>query len=174
MKIIKFKIQGPYKIIQKKHLDKRGSFIEAYNKKNFKIIKANFVQDNLVFSKNKYIFRGFHFQKKFPQGKLINVIQGSILDFALDIRKKSKTYGQYIEVKLNKPNEFFWIPRGFAHGYLTLKKNTIVKYKVDNYWFKSDDCCINFINQIPKLKKIKQKILMSSKDLEAPEFNIND
>ena len=119
------------------HEDERGCFFESYNEKEFhkKIGKINFVQDNESFSKFGTL-RGLHFQKKpYEQSKLVRVIKGKIQDVAVDIRKKSPTYLKYISVFLSEQNKRqLFIPKGFAHAFLVLSDESIVSYKVDNFY----------------------------------------
>jgi len=117
--------------------DNRGYFFESYNQKQFieKIGKINFIQDNE--SKSDFgVLRGLHYQDQ-PNGqsKLVRVIKGEIQDIAVDIRKESETYLQYISVNLSSGNKNqLYIPKGFAHGFLVLSSEAIVSYKVDNYF----------------------------------------
>ena len=119
------------------HNDERGYFIEVFRQSIFDNIgrKIKFVQDNIVYTKNSGIIRGLHYQLSKPQGKLINVISGEILDVAVDIRQGSPYFGQYININLSsEKNEILFIPEGFAHGYLVMKPNTILQYKCTNYY----------------------------------------
>ena len=117
------------------HNDNRGIFLKHIIIRNFKKIgKINFVQDNE--SKSSYgVLRGLHFQKKpYEQSKLVRVIKGEIQDVAVDLRKNSKTYLDYVSVILNDTNKKqLFIPKGFGHGYLVLSDEAIVTYKVDNF-----------------------------------------
>ena len=118
--------------------DNRGYFFEAFNLKKFQeITNSNytFVQDNQSCS-NKNILRGLHCQlPPHPQGKLVSVNQGAILDVAVDIRVNSKTYGESIELEINSTNKkMLWIPPGFAHGFISLEDNTILNYKCTDYY----------------------------------------
>ena len=117
--------------------DSRGFFLESYNYNDFKElgIENIFVQDN--HSKSlKGVLRGLHFQKEdYSQAKLISVLKGGILDIVVDLRKNSETFGKYIAVELNEKNKkMFFIPRNFAHGFLTLEDNTEFFYKCDNFY----------------------------------------
>ena len=117
--------------------DSRGYFLESFNKKEFErnIGKIDFVQDNE--SKSTYgVLRGLHYQlPPFAQSKLVRVIKGEVLDVAVDIRKGSPTFGKHVAVELSEENKKqLFIPRGFAHGFLTLSKEAIFTYKVDNYY----------------------------------------
>ena len=121
--------------------DSRGSFQESYNKKKLeKLIKKkiDFVQDNISISKNN-VLRGIHYQINNPQAKLVNVLKGSILDIAVDLRKKSKTFRRWQAFFLNEQdNKFLWIPEGFGHAFLSLKKDSQLFYKVNNFYDPKD------------------------------------
>ena len=137
MKLIKTKIPGLIILEPYIYSDPRGYFFESYNKSKFDHFfgDINFIQDNESKSK-KGVLRGFHFQRPpYDQAKLVRCIQGEVLDIALDLRKKSKTYGKYEKVILSgdKKNQFF-IPKGFAHAFLVLSKSAIFSYKVDNVY----------------------------------------
>ena len=123
-----------------KIVDSRGFFFEIYNKKDFiKLkIKDNFLQDNISFSKKKYTFRGIHHQvKPLQQAKLIRVLSGSIVDYIVDLRINSKSYGNYVKINLSdKKLNLVYIPIGFGHGFLTLENNTLIQYKVSNFYSK--------------------------------------
>jgi dTDP-4-dehydrorhamnose 3,5-epimerase len=137
MKFQKFEIEGLVLIEPKVFEDSRGYFFESYNKKIFSDngIEAEFVQDNQSMSQ-KGVVRGLHFQAPpYAQGKLVRVLQGSVIDVAVDLRKNSPTYGQHLSVKLTADNKkMFYIPEGFAHGFVTLEDNTIFSYKCTNYY----------------------------------------
>jgi len=132
MKITKTKIKGLLIIEPQVFGDERGFFLETYNQKEYKKegIKYDFVQDNLSKS-TKGVLRGLHYQiNPFAQGKLVQVIQGAVLDVAVDIRFGSPTFGQYVSVELNEKNKKqFWISPGFAHGFVSLRDKTIFSYK---------------------------------------------
>lgn len=118
--------------------DDRGYFFESFHQQKFNEFvgkQINFAQDNESKS-SKNVLRGLHFQAPpFAQGKLVRVIQGSVLDVALDIRKSSKTYGQFVSFVLSADNKMqAFIPEGFAHGFLTLEDQTIFQYKCTNYY----------------------------------------
>jgi len=124
--------------------DTRGYFLESYNQKKLeKVIKTNFVQDNESLSQ-KNVLRGLHLQKPpFAQAKLVRVIQGSILDVAVDLRKKSDTYLQHFKLILSGENKKqLFVPVGFAHGFLCLEKNTILNYKCSNYYHAESEASI--------------------------------
>lgn len=166
MKIYKTKINGLILIKTKSFTDNRGHFFESYNKKIYsKIgIKDPFVQSNFSLSK-KNVLRGLHFQKKKPQGKLISVIKGEILDVVVDIRKNSKTYGKYASFLLSKNNGYqLWIPKNFAHGFLSLSNNTIVNYKCTDFYESKDQNTILWSDKDLKINWNIKKPILSKKD----------
>ena len=135
------------------HEDIRGSFKESFHLDKIEQAvkrKIYFCQDNLVESK-KGVIRGLHYQMSpFSQSKLVSVIKGRVLDVIVDIRKGSPTFGKYIKTELSENNQkYIFIPRGFAHGYITLSQNSIFHYKVDNYYEKKSERSIAFDD--PKL-----------------------
>ncbi|QJD95652.1 dTDP-4-dehydrorhamnose 3,5-epimerase [Mucilaginibacter robiniae] len=175
MKITTTTIEGLLIIEPRIFPDDRGYFYESYNQQKFQEagITANFVQDNQSFSQ-KGTLRGLHGQADpFAQGKLVRVLQGSVLDVAVDIRKNSPTYGQHVTVELNGDNHVqFWIPPGFLHGFVTLEDNTIFTYKVTNFYDKASE--IGVIWNDPQLAigwSINEKdVLLSPKDELLPTF----
>lgn len=142
MNIISTPISGLLVIEPKVFKDHRGYFYESYNATAFKEagIDAVFVQDNQSLSQ-KGILRGLHFQAPpHAQGKLVRVIKGAVLDVVVDIRKTSPTYGQHYSIELTEENfKMFWIPEGFAHGFLTLKDDTIFSYKCTDVYNKASE-----------------------------------
>jgi dTDP-4-dehydrorhamnose 3,5-epimerase len=149
--------------------DSRGSFQESYNKKKFeKLIKKkiDFVQDNISISK-KNVLRGIHYQINNPQAKLVNVLKGSILDIAVDLRKKSKTFGKWQAFFLNEQdNKFLWIPEGFGHAFLSLKKDSQLFYKVNNFYDPKDQNVIIWNDSLLNIKwPLKKKPIISKQDL---------
>ncbi len=122
--------------------DQRGSFFELFNNKRFisSKLKTNFVQDNISFSKKKNTIRGLHYQMKpYEQSKLLCLMAGSIIDVFIDARINSKNFGKSYSVHLKKMGEAIFIPKGFLHGFCTLEKNTLVGYKVDEYYNKESE-----------------------------------
>ena len=177
MHIIKTKLEGVVIIKTTQFKDPRGWFTESCNKNILKSLKVKFVQDNISYNKKIYTFRGLHFQNKpYQQAKLIRVDQGAILDFILDLRSNSKTYLQMITIKLDDQNhKQIFIPKGLAHGFLTLKPNTKVFYKVDEYYSKQHDKGFNILD--PKIKITgfnKAKFHLSSKDKNLPFLHANN
>lgn len=127
--------------------DERGYFFESFNEKAFKemVADVDFVQDNE--SKSSYgVVRGLHFQKPpYAQSKLVRVVRGAVVDFAVDIRRGSPTYGTWNAVYLSAENhKQFFIPRGFAHGFISLSDDTVFQYKCDNYYNKESEGALNF------------------------------
>ncbi|MBM9589146.1 dTDP-4-dehydrorhamnose 3,5-epimerase [Leptospira sp. 201903075] len=147
MKTQNFPISGPVLILPTVHGDDRGFFLESFKASEYTAlgIPELFQQDNHSKS-NKNVLRGLHFQAPpMDQGKLVRVVKGSVLDIAVDIRKNSKTYGQYVSVTLTEKNhEIFWVPSGFAHGFLVLEDNTEFLYKVTNEYSKESEGGILF------------------------------
>jgi len=138
MIIEKLSIPEVLLIKPKLYFDDRGAFFESFNDKKFKELSGldiNFVQDNVSFSK-KGVLRGLHFQQApFEQAKLVQVLKGKVLDVAVDIRENSPSYGKYVSYELSDENNFqLFIPRGFAHGFLTLSEEVVFSYKCDNYY----------------------------------------
>ena len=175
MKITKTKIEGLIIFEPQIFEDDRGSFFESWNENVFKKYLKNikFVQDNQSVSK-KNSLRGLHFQDlPYAQGKLVRVIKGSVLDVAVDLRKKSKTYGRHEKIILSaKNNKIFWIPEGFAHGFISLEEDTIFSYKCTNFYNKDSERTILWND--PKLNinwSIKTKPLVSEKDLIGERFD---
>ena len=137
----KTKIEDLYIVKPKFYGDQRGYFVETYNEKDFHTLGLTyrFVQDNQSKSK-KGVLRGLHFQKKHPQAKLVRVIQGKVFDVAVDLRKKSQTYGQWVGITLSEDNpEMFMIPKGFAHGFVVLSESAIFSYKCDDFYHPEDE-----------------------------------
>lgn len=170
-------IEGVITLCPVIHEDGRGFFSETYNKQTLEKnkININFVQDNHSLSKDSGVVRGLHFQSEpYAQDKLIRVISGSIFDVAVDLRAKSTTYGKYVSRVLSDKNwKQLLVPKGFAHGFCTLEKNTEVIYKVSNYY--APDCDKGIMWNDPDLK-IKwpienDKAILSDKDKKQPLFN---
>ena len=138
---IKTNIKDVYIIEPQVFGDERGYFFESYKKQEFDKngLCFNFVQDNQSKSK-KGVLRGLHFQKQFPQAKLVRVLQGEVFDVAVDLRKNSPTYGKWTGVILSEENKkMFLIPRGFAHGFLVLSDTAVFSYKCDDYYHPEDE-----------------------------------
>lgn len=148
MNFIATKLEGCYIIEPKIILDDRGYFMESFNENTFQEginQRVHFVQDNQSFSSNG-VLRGLHYQTgEHAQAKLVRVLQGEVLDVAVDIRPNSKTYGQYEAVHLSGENQKqFFVPRGFAHGFLVLSETATFFYKCDNFYNKESEGGIIF------------------------------
>lgn len=141
IKVTKCPIEGLYIIEPAVHGDARGYFMETYNQKDMAEFGLNmvFVQDNQSMS-IKGVLRGLHFQKQYPQGKLVRVIKGRVFDVAVDLRAGSKTYGQWFGVELTEENKKqFYITEGFAHGFLVLSDTAEFCYKVTDFYHPGDE-----------------------------------
>mgnify|MGYP001465436588 CR=1 FL=1 len=138
MQIERFDVEGIVAILPVKRGDSRGFFSETYRRDALVAegITSDFVQDNHVYSAERGVLRGLHFQiPPHAQGKLVRCARGSILDVSVDIREGSPTYGRHVAVELSADNwKQLWVPPGFAHGYVTLEPNCEVIYKVTDYW----------------------------------------
>ncbi len=141
IKVTKCAIEGLYIIEPTVHGDSRGYFVETYNQQDMHEagLTMNFVQDNQSCS-TKGVLRGLHFQKEHPQGKLVRVIKGTVFDVAVDLRKDSKTYGQWCGVELSEENKKqFYISEGFAHGFLVLSDIAEFCYKCTDFYHPGDE-----------------------------------
>ena len=176
MKITKTPLDGCIIIEPNVFVDKRGYFLESFNQKQFEAAinqKVEFIQDNESFS-TKGVLRGLHYQRgKFAQAKLVRVINGEVLDVAVDLRQNSPTFGKHAAIKLTHNNKKqLFVPRGFAHGFVVLSETAIFSYKCDNYYNKSSEAGIIFNDktlsidwQIPA-----DEIIVSEKDLALPNL----
>ena len=173
-------LKGPLIIKPDIFKDNRGFFYESWNQKTFEDsikVSAKFTQDNHSFS-NFGVLRGLHYQiEPRPQGKLVRCTSGEIFDVAVDIRKNSDTFGEWVSIILNNENKYlFWIPIGFAHGFLSIKEKTEVLYKASGNWSKNHDRSIRWndkkININWPLKQFNiKKPSLSDKDANAPCLN---
>ena len=134
-------ISGLYVIEPEIHKDERGYFMETYNKKDFEDagLSMEFVQDNQS-SSVRGVLRGLHYQKQYPQGKLVRAVRGSVFDVAVDLRTYSDTYGMWYGVELSEDNKKqFYIPEGFAHGFLVLSERAEFAYKCTDFYHPGDE-----------------------------------
>lgn len=172
MNYISTAIEGVWIIEPKVFLDARGYFFEAFKKDEFErqIGKINFIQDNESMS-SYGVLRGLHYQKgEFSQAKLVRVIKGKVFDVAVDIRRHSSTFGQYVGVELSEENKRqLFIPRGFAHGFLVLSDHAVLTYKVDNIYAPQSEASIRFDDPDIAINWNlgKEQMLLSEKDLNA-------
>ncbi len=178
MKIYPLKIQDVKILTPNKFDDSRGFFSETYNKNTLleNDINIDFVQDNHSNTLHKNVIRGLHFQTEpFAQDKLVRVISGSILDVAVDIRKDSPTFGEHVTKKISAENfEQILVPKGFAHGFLTLEDNTSVIYKVSNYYSPENDKGIIWNDDDLSIDwgvDKSEEIFLSEKDSIQPSFH---
>jgi dTDP-4-dehydrorhamnose 3,5-epimerase len=173
MKFIKTEIPEVVVIEPNVFNDERGYFYESFRHDKFisNIRPINFIQENE--SKSGYgVFRGFHYQiEPYVQSKLVRVIEGKILDIAVDIREGSPCFGKFIVEELSEENKKqLFIPRGFAHGYLVLSEKCIFQYKVDNYYSKESERGFIYNSLKIKFPVPDDKILVSDKDAILPSF----
>ena len=172
MDYIKTEIDGVWIIQPKVFNDARGYFFEAWKKEEFEqhVGRVDFIQDNE--SKSSYgVLRGLHYQKgDFSQAKLVRVIKGRVVDVAVDIRRNSPTFGKHVMVELSDENKRqFFIPRGFAHGFLVLSDEAVFTYKVDNPYAPQSEASIRFDDPDLAIKWPidVNDVLTSAKDLDA-------
>jgi dTDP-4-dehydrorhamnose 3,5-epimerase len=174
MEVIKTSLEGLLIIKPAVFADDRGYFFESYNEEKFKAagLAVNFLQDNESKSK-KGVLRGLHFQAPpFGQGKLVRVMRGAVLDVAVDIRKNSPTYGKWDSIVLSGENKWmFWIPAGFAHGFVTLEDDTVFFYKCTNVYNKSSEGSIIWNDTDLGIDWGIRDPLISEKDSLSPRFN---
>ncbi len=175
MEYIKTEIDGVYIIEPKVFNDARGYFMEAWKQAEFNdhIGKVDFIQDNE--SKSSYgVLRGLHYQKgDLSQAKLVRVIKGKVLDVAVDIRKSSPTFGKHVMVELSEENKRqFFIPRGFAHGFLVLSEEAVFTYKVDNPYAPQAETGIRWNDPDLAIEWPidSSEVQTSEKDLKQPFF----
>ena len=169
---------GPIAIFPKVYKDDRGYFYETFNEKEFKekVGDIDFVQDNESMSAYGTI-RGMHFQAgEHAQAKLVRVLKGAVIDVVIDIRPESENFGKYFYVYLSEENKRqFFVPRGFAHGFIALQDNTIFQYKCDNFYNKESERSIFFGDaglNIPWVAWVNpDKFKVSEKDLHAQLFS---
>ncbi len=172
--LVKTSIEGVLIIKPKVFEDRRGYFIETYNKKDFEEnnLFYDFVQDNQSKS-TKGVLRGLHFQKTYQQAKLVRVINGVVFDVAVDLRKGSKTYGKWVGVILSSENrEMLLIPRGFAHGFLVLSDIAEFTYKCDNFYHPEDEGGIIWNDPDIQIQwpVLSEDIVLSDKDKKHPSL----
>ena len=168
------KIEGVYIITPKVFGDNRGYFMETYNEADFKEVGLDytFVQDNQSSSKQG-VLRGLHFQKTFPQAKLVRVLKGKVFDVAVDLREGSETYGEWVSAVLSEENHRqLLIPRGFAHGFLVVSDHAEFAYKCDNLYHPEDEGGLMYDDPDIEIEwpEIGCDYILSDKDMEHPTF----
>lgn len=173
MEIIKTDLEGLVVIQARVFEDERGFFFESYNKKVLaeQGFEETFVQDNLSKSQ-KGVLRGLHFQKPpHAQGKLIQVIKGAVIDVAVDIRKDSPSYGKHFSIELNEQNKTqLFVPAGFAHGFLTLKDETIFSYKCTDFYHPESEAALKWNDPDLNIDWSVSDPIISEKDKKAQSF----
>lgn len=176
MEVIKTAIEGVFIIEPRVFGDARGYFFESFNAREFAEktgVHVNFVQDNESMS-HYGVLRGLHFQQPpYTQAKLVRVVKGSVLDVAVDIRKNSPTYGQYVSIELTGENHLqFFVPKGFAHGFSVLSDEVIFQYKCDEFYAPQSEGALAWDD--PDLaidwRLPADKVLLSEKDRHHPNF----
>jgi len=170
VKVTETKLEGVLIIEPKVFGDTRGWFMETYNKNKTPQITCDFVQDNQSFSAQKGTLRGIHFQKPpMEQAKLVRCSRGAFMDYAVDLRPESSTYKQWICVELTEENKKqLFVPRGFGHGFITLKDNTEIQYKADNYYSPEHDSAILWSDPEIGINWGTDEPVVSEKDATAP------
>ena len=175
MEYTKTKLDGAFLIDPKVFNDSRGYFFEAWKREEFarNVGNVDFVQENE--SKSSFgVLRGLHYQKgEFSQAKLVRVIKGRVLDVAVDLRKASPTFGEYLMVDLNEDNKrMFFIPRGFAHGFVVMSEEAVFTYKVDNVYAPQAEACIRYDDPTLNIEWPIDgaKLVLSEKDLKGTSF----
>lgn len=175
----KCKINGLYEIQPKLLGDERGYFLETYSEKDFfdAGLTMKFVQDNQSRS-TKYVLRGLHFQKKYPQGKLVRALEGKVYDVAVDLRENSPTFGKYHGAVLDSEiQNMFYIPKGVAHGYCVLTDSAIIVYKCTDFYHPEDEGGLMWndpligIDWESVLPEITKTALLSEKDKKHEPFS---
>ncbi|MGA7751038.1 MAG: dTDP-4-dehydrorhamnose 3,5-epimerase [Gallionella sp.] len=151
--------------------DDRGFFFESFNRRRFAELTGrdvDFVQDNHSRSARN-VLRGLHYQIRHPQGKLVRVVQGAVLDVAVDIRKSSPTFGQHAALELSAENKLMlWIPEGFAHGFYVLTETAEFLYKTTDYWYPEHERCIRWDDPALTIDwKLQAAPMVSGKDAQG-------
>ncbi|WP_286779265.1 MULTISPECIES: dTDP-4-dehydrorhamnose 3,5-epimerase [Sphingobacterium] len=176
MKVTETKLKGCFILEPAKYGDSRGYFMESFNAKTFNELtgtNTHFVQDNQSYS-TRGVLRGLHAQAgEHAQAKLVRVLQGEVIDVAVDVRPNSDTFGQYVAVNLSADNNLqLFVPRGFLHGFVVLSETATFFYKCDNFYHKESECGVNPLDedlavdwQIPV-----EEMVLSEKDQSAPTF----
>ncbi len=175
MEIIETPLKDCVIVKSKKFGDDRGFFLETFNQKklsekglDFEVKQVNFARSS------KNVLRGLHFQKEpYSQGKLIGVVNGSVLDVVADLRPGSPTYLQYFKLELTNPDTLLFVPRGFAHGYYTLEDNTIFHYAVDNFYSPEHEGGLRYDDPVINIDwGFTDTPIISNKDLQQPYLKL--
>ncbi len=173
MEIIETKLLDCLIIKPKLFEDERGFFMETFQANRYldcANIHSSFVQDNHSYS-SKNVLRGLHYQRNQPQGKLVRVVQGEVFDVAVDLRKDSPTYGQWESIVLSEKNKLqFWVPPGFAHGFLVLSESADFLYKCTSFYKPEDEGCIVWNDPDLNIEWPIRSPILSRKDSEGSFF----
>jgi len=174
MVVTETKLKGCFIIEPNFFVDERGHFMESFNEKSFNTAiktQVHFVQDNQSFS-TRGVVRALHYQiGEDAQAKLVRVLSGKVLDIAVDLRKESPTFGHHLAIELSSENKKqLFIPRGFAHGFITLSETVEFFYKCDNYYNKSAEAGIRYDDEELGINWImpKRQYILSAKDIKLP------
>ena len=169
MKLIKTNIPGPLLIKSEIYKDSRGYLRETF--RNYLLGNIKFPFDVMSYSKKK-VLRGLHIQTQKTQAKMITVTHGKIFDVAVDLRKKSKTFGKYVGIIISDKSDFsFYIPKGFAHGFMCLSENCTVNYKCSNYRDANSEKTLNWNDKSVKIKWPFKNPILSKKDSIGLDLN---
>lgn len=174
MKAIKTNIPDLLIIEPRVFGDDRGFFYESFNRLKFAELTGrdvDFVQDNHSRSA-KNVLRGLHYQIQRPQAKLVRVVQGAVLDVAVDIRKSSPTFGQHVVLELSAENKrMFWMPEGFAHGFVVLSETADFLYKTTDYWYPEHERCLRWDDAELAIDwQLQESPVLSGKDFQGKAF----
>lgn len=175
VQITKCAIEGLYEIQPKVFGDSRGFFLETYSQRDYfeAGLDMQFVQDNM--SKSRYgVLRGLHYQKTHPQGKLVSVAQGQVFDVAVDLRYGSPTFGKYHSLILSaEKHNMFYVPKGFAHGFVVLSETALFTYKCTDFYYPEDEAGISWNDKTIGIKwpELTCEPLLSEKDKANPAFD---
>ncbi len=165
-------IEGVYVIEPKVFGDERGYFMETYSAADFEEagLRYDFVQDNQS-SSRRGVLRGLHFQKEYPQAKLVRVLSGEVFDVAVDLREGSPTYGQWVGELLSAENKKqLMIPRGFAHGFLVVSETAEFAYKCDEFYHPEDEGGVMYDSCGIEWPEIEGELVLSEKDMKHPKL----
>ena len=177
MKFIETELQDAYIIEREPFVDHRGSFSRTFCAKEFEQhgLATNMVQTNLSITKKKHTIRGIHYQiEGAEEDKLVQCLQGTILDVIINLRKGSKTFGKYVGVELSETNnKMLYVPRGFAHGFITLDDDCCVLYQVSNFYAPGKERGIRWNDPFFGIEWPAENPILSEKDATHPNFDPN-
>lgn len=178
MNVLPTKLEGVLLVQPCVFGDHRGYFMESYHEEKLRAlgIRDHFVQDNESFTKAKNTVRGLHFQNApSAQSKLVRVLRGAVMDVAVDLRRGSPTYLQWVGIELSEENkQMLYIPRGFAHGFVTRTDDVVFQYKVDQFYSPGEDRSVRFDDPELGVEWGVEAPILSEKDLNAPLFRNSD